>query len=234
MARGTYLEHFFYAGGSISTSAPSPSTAPPWRITDTSSAGSPTYTVGFDNGTSAGIGHFARLGFSNTNEIQNVCLSWGDVLTFNIDDLPVIDILIRLGQSALDTTTSLVFGVAGDRNDTLDNVAAHVWFRMEGGTSTTAVYYESDDGTTDTDDQPTGLTLTTGWKRARLDFSRGKDRIQPYLTDSNGILKASPTTLNMSAYAGCFQPYFQIQKTADTNTDYMDVCMFKMTFNEVA
>lgn len=234
MAIGTYIEHFFNAGGAISTSAPSPSTAPAWQITDTSAAGAPVYTVGFDNGSSAGIGHFARLQFSSTNEVQNICLSWGDVLTINIDELQIVDILVRGGQSALDTATSFAFGLASDRNDTLDNVSANLWFRMEGGTSTTAVYVESDDGTTDTDDQATGQTLTTGWKRARLDFRRGKSAIQPFFTDANGILKPSPMTLNMSAYSGCLQPYFQLQKTADTNTDYFDICMWKHTFTEAA
>ncbi len=233
-AKYTWTEHFIYAGGTISTSAPSPTTAPPWRITDTSSAGTPTYVAGLDNGTSAGNGHFARLGFSNTNEIQNVCLSFGDVLLWNIDDISKVEFLIRLGQASLDTATSLAFGMGGDRNDTLDNVAAHFWFRMEGGTSTTTVYYESDDGTTDSDDNSTGQTLTTGWKKAIFDFRDGKDSIQPYFTNANGVLIPTPTTLNMSAYSGCLQPIIQIQKTADTATDYLDLCKVSITFTENA
>lgn len=234
MARSQYLEHFFYAGGTLSTSAPSPSTAPPWIITETSSSGTPVYTVGSDIGTSAGNGHFARLGFSSTNEVQNVCLSWGNVLMINIDDIASVEFLIRLGQSSLDTTTSLAFGMAGDRNDALDSVAQNLWFKMDGSVSTTAVYYESDDGTTDTDDQATGQTLTTSWKKAKFDFRGGKAAIQPSFTNANGVLIPTPTTLNMSAYAGCLQPYVQIQKTADTNVDYIDICKVLIIFNENA
>lgn len=228
MARTTWKDHFINTGGTISTSA---SLTHPWAITDTSSAGTPTYVAGVDNGTSAGIGHYARLAFSSTSEIQNVCLSFKDILLFNIDDGLIFETRIRLGQAALDTATSLAFGLAGDRNDALDSVAQNIWFRMEGGTSTTAVYYESDDGTTDSDDNPTSQTLTTGWKTARID-ARDKSSIKFYLSDANGILTRAPTTLNVSAYAGCLQPYFQLQKTADTNVDEMHIDYVSVSWDE--
>ena len=230
MARRTWRDDFVYGAGTFGTAA---SATTPWRVTDTSAAGTPTYQAGVDNGTAAGIGHFARLGFSNTNEVQNVCLSFGDVLMFNIDDELVVDGRIRLGQSALDTATSIVWGLAGDRNDVLDDVAQNLWFRMEGGTSTTAVYYESDDGTTDTNDTATNLTLTTGWKNWRID-ARDKSATRMFFTDATGTMIPMGTTLNMSAYAGCLQPIVQIQKTADTTTDYVDLDSFQVTWSESA
>lgn len=226
MARTTWKDHFIYGGAAFGTAAASNT---PWRVTETGA--STVWTAGLDNGTSAGIGHLARIGHSSATEIQNICLSFGDVLQHSIADELIMEGRIRLGQSALDTATSLVFGLAGDRNDVLDTVAQNCWFRMEGGTSTTAVYFESDDGTTDTDDQVTSLTLTTGWKKFKID-ARNKAAIRMHFADANGVLIPMGTTLNMSAYAGCLQPYFQIQKTSDNNVDYMDIDYVSLSWEE--
>lgn len=226
MARAYWEEHFIYGGASFNTAV---SATTPWVVTETGA--STVWNAGRDNGTSAGIGHFARLGHSSATEVQNICLSFGDVLMFNIDDGLVMDGTIRLGQAALDTATSLAFGWAGDRNDTLDSVAQHMWFRMEGGTSTTAVVFESDDGTTDTDDQATSLTLTTGWKKWRID-ARDKSAVRFYFTDANGVLVPMGVTTNMSAYSGCLQPLIQIQKTSDNNTDYLDLDKIRISWEE--
>lgn len=226
MARIFWEDHFVAGAAAFGTSG---SQTTPWRITETGA--STVWTAGNDNGTSAGIGHFARIGHSSATEIQNICLSFGDVLQFNIDDQLIIEGRIRLGQSALDTTTSIAFGLAGDRNDTLDSVAQHMWFRMEGGTSTTAVVFEADDGTTDSDDNATSCTLTTGWKRWRID-ARDKSAVRYYFTDANGVLVPMATTMNMSAYAGCLQPLLQIQKTSDNNTDYLDLDKVRVSWEE--
>lgn len=227
MANVEFFDDFIGAAVAFPTSA---NIATPWVITETSAGGAPTYVRGVDDGGGGGI---ARLQFAADNEVENICLSFGNTLTFDIDDGLIWESRIRLGQAALDTTTSLAFGLAGDRNDTLDSVAQHCWFRMEGGTSTTLVVCESDDGTTDNDDIATGLTLTTGWKTFRISMSppvASKSNIQFSMSDAAGVLTrvAPGTTFSMAAYSSALQPIFQIQKTADTNTDYIDIDYVKI------
>ena len=51
----------------------------PWLVDDTSAAGTPTYTTG---------GSEATLTLDSTNEVENVCLHFGDSLDFDIDLIP--------------------------------------------------------------------------------------------------------------------------------------------------
>lgn len=225
MARRTWSGIFFGGAAAVSTSSVWYS---PWKHTATT--GSPTCVFGVDSGTSSGFGGYARMAHSSATQIENGTLSFGDVLQFGITQRLVIEGRVRLGQSALDTATSLVFGMAGDRNSTLDSVAQHAWFRMEGGTSTTAVVYESDDGTTDTDDQSTSLTLTTGWKSWKIDMT-DLTKVKFHLSDAGGTLVRLPVTTNMSAYAGALQPFIQLQKTSDNNVDAIELAQFDVTYD---
>lgn len=187
-----------------------------WAITDTSSAGTPTYVKLDDEPTGA-----VKLLFDNTNEVQNVCLSFGDILCMDIDLIQGYEVRVKMGQAAVNAATSFAFGLTGDRNDAIDSVAQALLFRVVGGDSTTNVVVESDDGTTDLDDKATGVTLIGAYKRFKIDFSAGTSNVKFYGDDANGNLVrlAKSTTFNMSAYTGCLQPFFQLQKSASTNTD---------------
>lgn len=195
-----------------------------WSKADTSSSGSPT-VQGVDNG---GI----KLLFDNTSEVQNLCLYMGDVLPFKITDLIRVEFLASC-IAALDSATSLAFGLASARNDAIDSLAAHASFRCIGDNN---VVVETDDGTNDNDDVATGLTLGATPKRFAIDFATGiftKD--PPSLSvgrtgdvqfsggNANGSLRrvASGTRFDMSNYTSGLQVYAQLQKTADTNVDWM-------------
>jgi len=119
-----------------------------------------------------------------------------------------------------------VFGVGSARNDTSDSVTANAWFKMVGASSTTAVYAESDDGTTDKDDIATGATLGTSFKRFVIDFAGGKRDVKFYI---DGARVAASTTFDMSGYTAGLQPIVQLQKAANTNVDSVIVDYVKVT-----
>lgn len=192
----------------------SPTNGDLWDIADTSSAGTPTYTVGGTNGE-------ATLAFDNTSEIQNVCLFQSDVLNYDIDLLQSVEFRVKTVAS-LDSATSIAFGLASARNDAIDSLTAHASFRLIGSN---AIVVESDDGTTDKDDIATGKSLVATYKRFLIDFTGGKSNVKFYI---DGERVAAATTFDMSAYSSGLQPYCQLQKTADTNTDSVVIDYIKI------
>lgn len=198
----------------------------PFVKADTSAAGSP--TVG------GLLGGGLRMALAATNEVENLCVYMGDVLPFDIDEIVSVEIIAKTVAS-LSSATQLAFGLASARNDAIDSIAAHASFRCIGSN---AVFVETDDGTNDNDDVATGLTLGATWKRFRMDFasrnttieapsvSKGrKSNIEFYGANDNGSLRrvASGTRFDMSNYSGGLQLYAQLQKTADTNVNSLDI-----------
>ena len=183
----------------------------PWVITDTSAAGTPTYgPVTPSNG-----GEFAMT-LAATAEAENLSLTFNDLLCFDIDKIDQIE--FRLKTSAtLDSTTDLAFGLCGNRNDSLDTLAQNAHFRLDGSN---AVVVETDDGTTDNNDVATGQTLGDEHKRFVISFAGGTDDVKFYI-DGNRV--AGNTTFDMSSYTGSLQPYVQLQKTSDDNTDSVTI-----------
>lgn len=192
----------------------SPAGSDLWDIADTSAAGTPTYTVGGVNGE-------ATLTLEATSEVQNVCLFQSDVLNYDIDLIQRIEFRVKT-VAALDSATSIAFGLATARNDAIDSITAHASFRLIGSNS---IVVETDDGTTDKDDIATGTTLVATYKRFVIDFCGGKADVKFYI---DGVRVASSTTFDMSAHTTGLQPYVQIQKTADTNTDSVVIDYIKI------
>jgi hypothetical protein len=208
-----YFDDFFGSGASVPSSA---DPATPWLVTDTSSAGTPTYVIGV-NGVATGA---LAVAMDSQNEAQNVCISHGDILSFDINDLLSYECRIKTNAAAMTSGSSLAFGMTGLRNDAIDSIAQAALFRVIGADSTTLVVCESDDGTTDKDDVATGITLINAFKYFKIDFSN-LSSVKFYGGDSAGrlIRLAKTTTFDLSAYTGCLQPYFQLQKTATANTN---------------
>lgn len=180
-----------------------------WLVDDTSSSGTPTYTKG-------GINGEATLAFDSQEEAQNICLHHGDDLNFDIDLVQRVEMRVKMGQAALDATSSVAFGLASARNDAIDSIAAHASFRVIGSADTTALVVETDDGTNDNDDVSTEKALTNAYKKFVIDFTGGKSNVKFYV---DGERVASSTTFDMSNYSAGLQPYLQLQKTSDANTN---------------
>lgn len=212
----------FFGSGSLSATAAG---GDRWDITDTSSAGTPTYV--YVDGASSGE---VALDLASTTEVENVCLSFGDTLGMDIDKIQGAEFRVKMNQAALDATTQVAVGLTGDRNDAIDSIAQAALFRVIGADSTTAVVVESDDGTTDKNDVATGQTLINSYKRLRLDFSNGTSDVRFFMDDGNGALVrvAATTTFDMSGYTGSLQPFIQIQKTSDSNTDGITIDYVKV------
>lgn len=197
----------------------------PWVITDTSVTGTPTY-VRVDHGETTGdfAPGVAKLSFDNTSEAQNVCLSFGDKLSFDIDKTQGFECRLKQSQATKDSTTTMAWGLAGDRNDAIDSIANAMLFRLAAATASNVLVVESDDGTNDNDDKATGKSLTNVYQVFKIDLSDTTD-VKFFI---NGARVASSTTFDMSNYTAALQPFFQIQKTADTNTDAIEIDYVKV------
>ena len=211
-------------------------TGGPFVKADTSSSGAPT-VVGLDGG---GI----RILLANTNEVENVCVYFGDKLSFDIDDIIRASFVVSCA-AALNAAESLAFGLTGARNDAIDSIAQAAIFRCIGDQN---VVVETDDGTNDNDDKVTGLTLGTSWKRFDIDFASRNTTIEPPSVSkgrksniefygSNSISGArrrlaAGTRFDMSNYSGGLQPFFQLQKTAATSTGNLDILSVEVEYNE--
>lgn len=205
-----YVDDFFGTSATFPTSA---DPATPWLVTDTSAAGSPTYVRNASN---------AVLTLASTSEVENVCLSHGDALSFDIDDL--LSVEMRVKVTGCTTGTSISWGVGSARNDDPTAMTALALFRMVGATSTTDVTVETDDNVTDTAPVSTATSLSTTFKRFVIDFSNKSD-IKFYI-DGNRV--ARTTTFTMAGYTSNLQPYIQIQKTSSANTDAVTVDYVKI------
>lgn len=220
MARnvGVLFEDLFVGHRSYSATAAS-NAGHSWVIADTSSSGTPTY-VGVDGGRGVAVD------MASTGEIENVCLYWGDILGIDIDDIIEASFDVKMNQAALDATSMFAIGLAGDRNAAIDSIAQAALFRVVGATSTTALVVETDDGTTDNDDVATGTSLINVTKRLTISFATGKSDVR-FFVDGQPV--ATGTTFDMSAYAGALQPFAQIQKTSDTNTNGFTIERVRIT-----
>lgn len=182
-----------------------------WKITDTSSAGTPTYTKD-----AAAHGGVVTLAFDSQTEVQNVCLDFGDKLQLDIDSLIEVEFRVKT-VATLDSATTLTFGLQSNRNDNTDSTTNNAQFKLVGDNN---VVVETDDGTTDNDDKATGKTLVASFKRFVISFAAGKSDVRFFI---DGDRVASATTFSMAAATGQLQPFVQIQKTSDNNTDSVSI-----------
>jgi len=178
-----------------------------------SAAGTPTYA----NVTPSATGEVA-LTLAATSEVENVCLSFGDTLSFDIDNLQKFKCRVKV--SGCTTGTTISWGLGSARNDTPASMTALALFTMTGATSTTAFTVETDDNVTDTAPVASGQTLATTYKDFEIDFTGGKSNVKFYV---DGIRLAGATVFTMAGYTGSFQPFFQIQKAANTNADSITI-----------
>lgn len=198
-----YVDDFVGASVTFPTSA---NIGTPW-LTDVTGAAPPTHVRNSGD---------AILTLTADNQAQILGLHHNDAKSFDIDDLIRVEMRAKIGASTFTSGSILVFGVSSDRSDTADSMAESAWFRMEGANSTTLVYCETDDGTTDKNDVSSGVTLGTTYKEFVIDFSGGKSNVKFYI---DGVRVAASTTFDMSAYTGSVQPMIQLQKAANTNAD---------------
>ena len=227
----TVRKDVFTFNGKISPALTAAVVDGPWAKADTSVGGTPTVTT---------AGGLMVLTLDNANEAQNLCLYFGDVLSYDIDDLIQFDIWLK-ASAALAATVSAAFGLASARNDAIDTIAEAAIGRIIGNNT---VVVETDDGTNNNDDVATGLTLSTTLRRFTMSFKEGINTVSGGLStggksnvifsmeNSQGLLRriASGTRFNMENYTGGLQPFFQLQKTAATDVATLSIKRVEVTY----
>jgi len=227
----TVRKDVFTFNGKISPALTAAVVDGPWAKADTSVGGAPTLTTA--------LGHMVFT-LTNDSEAQNLCLFFGDVLSYPIDDLIQFDIWLK-ASAALAATVSAAFGLASARNDAIDTIAEAAIGRIIGNNT---VVVETDDGTNNNDDVATGLTLSTTLRRFTMSFKEGINTVSGGLStggksnvifsmeNSQGLLRriASGTRFNMENYTGGLQPFFQLQKTAATDVATLSIKRVEVTY----
>jgi hypothetical protein len=231
MSRQTRVERFTFRGAQ----------APPllasrqgrWAKADTSAVGSPTVQSG-----SSGA---MELTLDPTNEVQNICLYFGDVLPYDIDDIVRVSIVAAI-TNALNAAISAAFGLTSARNDAIGSIAQRALFRCVGNN---AILAETADGVTTQASIPTGLSLGPVFRRFSIDLSEGnlaqsppsqslggKADVRFHVSNDNGSLRrvASGTRFRLDAYGGGLQLFAQLQKTAVVNVATLYLLEYELEY----
>lgn len=192
-----------------------------WTIKDTSAAGAPTYLCATEDGGKA------SLTMASTSEAEILTLYQNDVLIYDLAQLQHLWWIAKV--SGLDAVTTLVMGAASAQNDTADSVSVNAWFRMEGSASTSLVVCETDDGTTDTDDKATGVSLSTTYKKFLIDFTGGLSNIRFYI-DGSPVATSQTFSLAGVTSGQNVQPFVQLQKASGTGVGAIDIAQFGVQY----
>jgi hypothetical protein len=234
MSRDVLIDDYRFTGARI---VPATAVDGPWsKVVDTT-GGTPTLL----NSAGACVGTIVAGG----GGLEIVTLYTGDALGYDIDDLISAEFWISL--SGMDSVSRLVCGMASAYNATADSVAANAWFRVEGSASTSALLVETDDGTTDTDDKATGLTLGSTVRKLQIKFADdvysasppasslgGKANVKFLAENSQGLLipVATTTRFDMSAYSSRLQPYVHIRRDSGSGTPAFSLKRVRITYRE--
>lgn len=185
-------------------------------------------------------GGWMTLALDPTSEVQNACLYQGDVLSYPIAKLIIVEFLVK-ASAGLAAAVSGFFGVGSARNDDPGAVAQFAGFRLKGSNDVVA---ETDDNVTDINDVATGLTLDTTPKRFQIAFaqdvtpvsngqSRGGLASVAFLgTDGGGRLRrvAQNQIFDMKAATSDMQVILQLQKTTGTATGSLSVKLVDVAY----
>jgi len=189
-----------------------------WTLAKTAAGGSPTaQTVNADAGALA-------LTLAATSEAEILCAYQGDVLYLDPASIQSVD--IEAFVSGVDPVTSIIFGLASARNDTINSIANGAFFKMLGATSTSNIVVDTLDGTTTNRSIATGATLAGTLKKFTIDFTNGLADVRFFV---DGERVAGSTKFDMTQIGtGNLQPIIQIQKASGTGVPAIQVARFRV------
>lgn len=194
----------------------------PWLLQDTSAAGTPVTDYVDDE-----VNGRYELTGDATDELQALGLNFNDVLLLDPALGPVFEagVIWTPAGAAGTAPTRFVVGLASARNATLDSIAEHVWFRVEGASM--ALLVEGDDGTTDTNDQATTVTVVKdSLLRLRIDMADLSAVAFSAKVGSGAWVSCG--TVDVSAMTGKLQPFIEYQKDSGTTVDTLTVDYVKV------
>ena len=176
-----------------------------------------------------------------TNEVESARMSFGDQLSYPIDQIVEMRIWAKITAS-LNAAITACFGLASAGNAAQTSIAQRALFRLVGNNS---VVINTSDGTLTNTDIAANDTLVNAWKLFTINFKEGKATAGPPISQvggqggksdilfamdntaapsSAGLRRVAQRTLfSMANYGGGLQPYFQIQKTIGTSTGTLSV-----------
>ena len=187
----------------------------PWVDKEVAAAGAPTtgYTTDSANG---------ELTYTHdaTDENQITGVSWDDAVHVDPTEGAVFEARVKLTADggAMASTRRMCVGLAAAHNADPDLITESAWFRV-GDAADLVLKVESDDGTTDTDDQDTGESVS--------DATFHTYRIE--LDDTSAIKfifdgeEVATTDAGALASADRLQPYIMLEKDSGTTADSMVV-----------
>lgn len=187
-----------------------------WTVKDTSSAGTPTYLCATEDGGAM------VLTLAATSEAEIVTMFQNDVLSYDLRQIQRVWWICKV--AGVDAVTQIAWGLASAQNDTLDTVGVNCWFRIDGTADLDDVVIETDDNVTDDNDNATGMTLGSTYKKFEIDFGKGLSDIRFYI---DGQPVGSGTFSLAGAAAGQnVQPFVQLQKASGTGTPSITIAQF--------
>lgn len=167
--------------------------------------------------TAAGVsaaGGQLDLTVTNNNETKAAGLYQNDVLTWPIGWGIVWACRFRVRTMPAAAGSILLLGLATARNATADNVAENIWFRADANAN---LLVEFDDGTTDDDDNDTGLDLVVDQYVTLVIDTRQRSRLAFYaaVDISDELTRVLPQTQfnYATAATGLFQSLIEVQAT---------------------
>jgi len=159
-----------------------------------------------------------QLALTAANSAEAAQLTHGNQRMIDTDNDPVAEFLIRVdGIADLTSVERIFIGLIADHTnaeDSLDNVDHSVGFLLKGAADLN-IYQEADDGTTDTDDEDTGINLVDDtWTVFRIDMSD----LTAVVMSVDGV--ATAATLDMTQSAGqVLQPIVCIQRDDNSQAE---------------
>ena len=205
----------FIGSGALPLDSAGSDASPGFVNHDTSSAGAPTFShQSMANGV-------YRMKFSNTDEAQALGLYLGDECCIPPTAKAVFETRLAI-TGTFSADDRICIGLASARNATLDSVADHVWFRMEGANNN--ILIEGDDGTNDNDDNDTTVDWTSGVMMVlKIDMSDLTNVL--FFIDDELVKLSGGEKIDVSNMAGSdlLQPFIEIQKDAGTVEHQVDV-----------
>ena len=201
----------FYGSGSLPTAAMAAGDG--FVNHDTSSAGAPVLAY------QAEADGVYRMKFAANDEVEYLATYLGDKCVIPPTKKPIFEARVKI-TGTFSADDRVVIGLASARNNTLDNIVDHVWFRMEGANFNILV--EGDDHVTDNDDNDTGTDWVSGtFVKLKIDMSDLTD-VKYYV---DGVLQSLPEKIDVSRMeAGdLLQPYIEMQKDAGNVEHSIDI-----------
>lgn len=178
--------------------------------------------------TAAGI----ALALTATNQEQNAGLNFGDILSYDIDDLVAVEFIVAMTASFAGIAH---FGVGSAINNDIEAMTAFAAFKLNGNNT---ILVTTDDGTNDLSNKSTGgIALTTTKKQFVIDFASGvssrigsaskggKACVQFLCDDARGYLRrvAADVEFDLSNYSAGLQPMAAVYKASGTGTGTMTI-----------